>query len=189
MDQRFECFSAKVFRPNLKETILELNLRDEINDRTEVEFWAAAPATFGASFSGSGLPYSDSEMAFCNTPNKGKLFPTSKRVLIHLKTPNSYYSHLGTRQIPACVTVKLTSNGTVYLENIELGSAVPNRTLTYPSSRSSCLFYDRSLLTTQRSQEKILRSSGYPSCISENNCNNFTLFSEKNFWGGAVPLG
>ena len=188
MNQHFKLFSSQVFRPNKSESIIEINLLDHlVPHKTSIEFWAGAPATLGVSFSGSGLPFFDAQQAFTNSPNIGKFTPNMKKSIIRLQTPNSYYSHLGTRLIQSCVSIKVTYENVSVVELVELGEAAPYRLLSYPSTRKSPMFYDRSHLTSARSQESILRASGYPSCSKVNTCNNWISSSEKSFWGMAVP--
>jgi hypothetical protein len=188
MNQHFKLFSAKVSRQNKHETIVEITLVDNlIPQKVTLEFWGAAPVSRGVSFSGSGLPYHDAEQAFFNSPNKGKFTPKMKKSIISLQNPNGYFSHLGTRMIKSCVSIKITYEGVSMVELVELGEAAPYRSLTYPSTRNSPMFYDRSHLTFARSQESILRASGYPSCSKVNKCNNWISSSEKSFWGMAVP--
>jgi hypothetical protein len=189
MNQHFQFFSAKIMRPNKTETLIEITLVDTLDPKkTNIEFWAGAPASLGVSFSGSGLPFYNAEQAFNNSPNNGKFTPNSKQSIIRLMTPNAYYSHLGTRLIHSCVSIKITFEGVFVTELIELGEATPYRLLTYPTSRKSPAFYDRSHLTSARSQESILRSSGYPLCLSPNDCGNWVNHkTEDSFWGMAVP--
>lgn len=196
MSRQFQFFSVQITKPNYKTTILEITLNDELNQaKTTIEFWAAAPPTLGVSFSGSALPYYDAEQAFNNSPNIGKFTPHFKKSIIKLHTPNSYYSHLGTRLIESCVSVKITYDNVSVVELVNLGTTAPYRSLTYPSTRNSPMFYDRSHLQTPRSQESILRASGYPSCksskktcASSNKCADFMNHSTENsFWGLAVP--
>ena len=182
MHQQFQLFSTSISKPSQKTTILSIILNDElIPSKTTIQFWAASPPTFGASFSGSALPFYNAEQAFNNSPNNGTITPKSKKTVIKLHTPNSYYSHLGTRLIPSCVTLKITYQNISVVENINVGLVAPYRTLTYPSTRSSPMFYDRSHLQTPRSQESILRASGYPSCGKTESSH------ATSFWGLAVP--
>ena len=194
MDTVFDLFSVKVIRKDFKNIELEITLSRFINlNNCTIEFWAAAPPTTGVSFSGSGMPFHDSEQAYFNTPNKGVFNPKSRVSVISLLTPNSYYSHLGTRLIESCVNIKITSGNISTVELVGLGQSAPYRTLTYPESRNGPEFYDRSHLIFPRSQESICRDSGYPKCLSNADgagCNNMISYSKNNsFWGNAVPSG
>ena len=48
-------------------------------------FWAAAPPTYGTSFSGSGMPYPDPLTAYDRTPNKGVLDVVNGNFTINMK--------------------------------------------------------------------------------------------------------
>jgi hypothetical protein len=145
---------------------------------TQVSYLAASPPDRLQSFTGSALPYGDSEMAFQNTPNVETFHPLGEKFSINLEFPNSYYSHLGTRLIPPYVRISVEDSVTDKKETqYIILNDIPFRTLTYQSTpvpRSGPQFYDRKYLKP-RSQEAILRSSGYK------------MNYPQNFWGGAIP--
>ena len=153
----------------------------------KVMFWAAAPPTYGTSFSGSGHPYPNPIVAFDRTPNRGVAKVENGRFEFRMKYPNSYYVGLGSLYIPPHVNLKLclagkpendTANKTT---TVVIDEGIPFRTLTYPAPpsekpRVSPMFYCEPWHGA-RTQEQILRSAGYPA----------TNKTPKNFWGMKPP--
>ena len=142
----------------------------------KIIFYAANPPTYGGSFSGSGLPYANEEMAFENTPNVGSVLTDNNgNFKFKIKYPNSYYNV--TKLIEPVVYVRVC--GKKEIHTIPLKNGIPFRLLTYPPQRQEPEFYNtigRNFLPV-RNQEQILRDSGYPS----------KNIMPKNFWGNAVP--
>lgn len=160
----------------------ELDSQDTIDGK--VYFWAASPPTYGTSFYGSGHPYPNPTMAYDNTPNKGVVeIKEDNTFSFNIKYPNAYYIGLGSLYVPPHVNIKLCTdedNEDKYF-NIQVDNGIPFRTLTYPSPpsnkpRISPMFYHETM-NTARSQEQILRQSGYP---EEN-------VMPDNFWGLRPP--
>lgn len=147
----------------------------ETQSNVDVIYWAAAPATRGMSFSGSGLPYASPNQAYDQSPNNGSVKMNGGHFTIKLKSPNSYYIGLTTMYVPPTLHVKVCGDQTVH--HIPLGHGVPFRTLSYPSPpsknpRISPMFYNNCDLPV-RSQEKILLDSAYRSDVP----------MPDNFWG------
>ena len=168
---------VNVVRPDTKTVILECELT-QFNKTTSVSYIAAQSPDYLQSYTGAGLPFPDAISAYENTRNSGKFQPRSRKFSIKLQFPNSYYSHLGTRLIPPHVRLTIFHNSESKVEFIELGENAPFRTLSYqskPVPRMTPNFYDRSHLKQQRSQESILRASGYQ------------LKTPSNFWGTSIP--
>jgi len=146
-------------------------------------FWAPNPPTYTQSYSGSGLPYANPNMAYENTPNRGAVKATNGKFEFRVKYPNSYYVGLGTVYVePSCQVKICGTNSDNKIHTIKLGNGIPFRMLTYPPSfktiaRENAHFYDGRDKMPVRTQEKILRDSGYP---IENNM-------PKNFWGTTPP--
>ena len=179
MKHVFSSFSVNVVRAinDPRSIILECELNN-LNEKTVVSYLAAAAPDYGQSYSGSALPFPDAIIAFENTQNQGSFHPETSKFAIKLAFPNAYYSHVGTRLIPPHVRINVGTNTSKESHVIELGDVAPFRLLSYQSNpvpRSNPTFYDRSHLTKPRSQEKILRESGY------------RLVTPYNFWGNAVP--
>lgn len=160
-----------------RKVVLNVKLNNWIPG-TKVEYVAAQSPDYNQGFTGSALPFTDSEMAFDQTPNYGIIKPKKASFALKLNYPNSYYSHLGTRLIPPYVRITIDNKFGKVTEFVELGEIAPFRTLSWqnePVGRFEPSFYDRSHLKKGRSQEAILRASGY------------RMETPPNFWGGAVP--
>ena len=148
----------------------------------QIVYWAANPATYNGSFSGSGLPYPNPEVAFDNTPNNGKVMADGAgNFQFKVFYPNSYYVGLGTVYVPPQVFVKTCDSEKVH--SIQLGEGIPFRMLTHPPApftapRKDVMFYASGgrQLPRNRTQEQILRDSRYP---EQNKM-------PKNFWGKAI---
>ncbi len=150
----------------------------------KILFWAPNPPTYTTSYSGSGLPYPNSEIAYENTPNKGAVVANDRKFEFRVRYPNAFYIGLGSLYVEPCVHIKVCENGVKKeVETIKLGNGIPFRSLTYPptqpntKSRKNPNFYSGRDKLPVRTQEQILRASGYP---LQNKVPD-------NFWGKAVP--
>ena len=153
----------------------------------KIVYWASNPPDFNTSFSGSALPFYSPDQAFSKMVNAGSLITNGYSFEFKLFYPNSYYVGLGSVYIPPQVYIKICNpNIKSNVQVVNLGNGVPFRTLAHtapPSknNRNSPFFYTNENLTI-RSQEQILRDSGYPS---------FNILPPKtpdNFWGLKPPL-
>jgi len=149
-----------------------------------ITYWAASPADRLQSFSGSGLPFPNPEMAFQNTPNKGAVRAENGEFKFRIRYPNAYYVGLGTLYVPPFVYLKVCdSEQEDTYQSIQIDGGIPYRMLTYPAPpskkpRTSPLFYhEPEQKTLVRSQEQILRESAYPA----------TNAMPDNFWGRKPP--
>tara|TARA_Y100000590_G_scaffold468679_1_gene652535 strand:- start:2352 stop:2921 length:570 start_codon:yes stop_codon:yes gene_type:complete len=148
-----------------------------------VLYWAAAPANYRSSFSGSALPFPNPEVAYENTPNVGAVKAPGGNFEFNLHYPNSYYTRLGSVYKSPRVHIKVCrEDGTGEVQTILLGTGVPYRLLTF--SPPPCdippygpLFYKKRYNGPPRSQEQILKDSQYPS----------TNKWYKGFWGDKPP--
>ena len=148
-------------------------IQDPVDDN-KIMYYAASPPDFRTTYTGSGLPFANQEQAFYNTPNKGFVRLNNGKFSIELLYPNSYMVGLGTVTIPPTLYIEYLSNGKKEEVSIKLSEGLPYRMLTYPSigrARSSPEFYREDLPV--RTQEQILRDSGYPS----------TNVTPDNYWG------
>lgn len=142
-------------------------------------FWAANPPTYNSSYSGSGLPYPNPDIAYENTTNRGMVKTSNGNFEFKIKFPNSYYVGLGSLAVQPCCHIKVCDDKTDKIHTIKLGNGIPFRMLTYPPldndsrARKNSLFYEVNYTGPIRNQEKILRDSSYP----KNN------EMPKNFWG------
>ncbi len=146
-------------------------------ENNRIIFWAPNPPTYVTSYTGSGLPYANPSMAYDNTPNKGSVMAKDGNFEFRIRYPNSYYMGLGTVCVQPCCHVKLCDDDKIH--TIKLGNGIPFRMLTYPPSapgtaaRANPLFYGNRNELEIRTQEEILRASGFP----EDNK------TPVNFWG------
>jgi len=150
--------------------------------QSTIYFWAAAPPTYGTSFSGSGMPYPNPLVAYDRTPNKGVVNVVNGQFNFSIKQPNAYYIGLGSLYIPPHINFKVCSPSAAdsYF-SVQIDDGVPFRMLTYPAPptkkpRLSPMFYCEPEKGA-RSQEDILRASAYPSTNS----------MPDNFWGDRPP--
>ncbi len=147
-----------------------------------VKYWAASPPTFILSFAGSGLPYPNEEVAFEKTPNQGVAKIENGNFRFALEYPNSYYDNMLKDYVPPQVQFAFVNRdgkniGEVHVAH--LGKGIPFRSLTWPQKRDwniGPMFYCNNNLPV-RTQEQILRASGYPSINKE----------PANFWGSMPP--
>ena len=145
---------------------------------TNVYYIAPNPPNYLTSFSGSGLPYPNIEIAYQNTPNKGNIIiDKNGRFQIKLLFPNAYYTEFGNYYNTPYVNIYYTINNNKKLLKIKLDEGIPYRSLTYPYSRTSAMFYNKNLPI--RSQEKIIKDSQFP-------INN--VFTMNDFWKLKPPL-
>lgn len=152
---------------------------------TVVTYAAASPADRNGSFSGSGFPFASEEQAFDTTPNKGTLqVRPDGSYSVQILYPNSYYRRLGSDLVPPTLYIAYQKGGQTTTVSTPLGPSIPFRTLTYPAQRQDVSFYNRGshdVLNPDRdarSQECILRESGYP-CIE--------MAQPVDFWGLVTP--
>lgn len=147
-----------------------------------VRYWASAPPTYSLSFAGSGLPYPNESTAFEKTPNLGVANIQGGKFQFALEYPNSYYDNMQKTLIgPQVQFVFCDKDGKNISEThvAKLGNGIPFRSLTWPMKRDwniGPLFYCNNNLPV-RTQEQILRDSGYPP----------TNVEPDNFWGKIPP--
>lgn len=149
---------------------------------TVVRYAAASPADHNGCFSGSGLPFTSEAQAFDTTPNKGVLeVGVDGEYSVQLLLPNSYYRRLGSDLVAPTLYVAYRCDGQDVTLSTVICPSIPFRTLTYPAARHDVMFYDRGshdLLNPDRdarTQERMLRESGYPAVQASD------------FWGLVTP--
>lgn len=160
-------------------------LLDIPDQNTHVRYVAAAPADARGSFSGAGFPFTNEDQAFSLTPNMGLLqVEVDGTFTVDLIQPNSYYKGLGSVLVPPTLYLGFTLRGEKNTLSIVINTPTPFRSLTYPPARHNVTFYDRGSHDDlhpdrdARTQEQILRESGYPSV---------TLQEPSDFWGLVTP--
>lgn len=149
-------------------------------DNGTVWYLAASPPDYRASFTGSAQPFASPQQAFENTPNAGQLnVGGDGRYSVPLLYPNSYYVDLGNTLVPPTMYMMYTRNGVEVKKSIRVGNGMPYRSLDHPHARdNNPNFYAAPGAMQVRSQERILRDSGYPVINQE----------AADFWGGKPPL-
>lgn len=179
---KYTCEGSYVYAGD-GEILIEGKLKENIPN-TNIFFWAPCPPDYRQSYSGSGLPFANPQMAFENTPNTGNVFADKNGFFrFRIRLPNSYYVGLGTVYRPPQVQIRVRNEKRDSTHTIDLGDGIPFRMLTYPpppntAPRCSPLFYNqRYKLPDARTQEQILRDSGFPK----------TNKMPANFWGLAIP--
>ena len=151
-----------------------IEVKGYVNSMTSnptILFWASNTADRVTSYSGSGLPFANPEQAYENSRNVGAVKANNRKFVFNIEMPNSYYVGLGSLYVPPHIHFKICENGSNnQFHTIKLGEGIPFRTLTYPAppskhSRTSPMFYMNRGSDNHfqvRSQEQILRDSGYP---------------------------
>jgi hypothetical protein len=148
---------------NNYDLVIEGTLKEKTIDN-KIRYIAASPANYMANYSGSGLPFVNSQQAFYNTPNKGEvILDEFNNYKINLYLPNSYMSHLGTIKInPTLLIQYYNLNNELKTEQIKVSYGIPYRTLTYPKQRKDNNFYISQFCNEVKDQWKILVDSSYP---------------------------
>ena len=164
----------------------DIIVRGSVSDTSvqSIMFWAAAPPTFGTSFSGSGMPYPNPVVAYDRTPNKGTVPVNGGKFEFRIKYPNAYYIGLGSLYVPPHVSIKpVRGPGSTEGEPsmIVIDDGIPFRMLTWPAPpskkpRVTAMFYCEPS-NGVRTQEAILRGAGYPEVNK----------TPDNFWGTKPP--
>lgn len=165
---------------------MDITVVGKISERIQpnlVRYVAASPPDYRATYTGSGLPFANQEQAFYNSPNIGHANVVDGTFEIKLMYPNSYYVGLGTVLVPPSLMVfYVDQEGNEKEVTIKISEGIPYRTLTYPitkkAPRDSAMFYSSGWSLPVRTQEQVLRDSGYPS----------TNVMPDNHWGLKPPL-
>lgn len=156
------------------------NLTNYSPGNTKLAFWAPCPPDYRTSYSGAGLPYANSEMAYQSTPNAGVVsVGLDGSFSFSIAYPSGYYSGLGTMYVSPHVQLQPIVDGKPgKVEVNKLGEGIPFRLLSYPpipstAPRCSPAFYGNRDTLPVRTQEQVLRDSAYPK----------TNAMPANFWG------
>ena len=179
-EKDYGLFAIKSYQNKEGNVILYGKINNTILDHLKkykvyLKYWAANSPNISASFSGSGLPFPNEEIAYENSKNQGNLEIYNLNFSLNFLKPNSYYTNQGKVLVRPHVNFMFitgddTPIGGVY--KIELDNFIPYRTLSMV--RKNVMFYNNSNLPV-RGQEQILRDSGYNGKL------------EDNFWGLRPP--
>ncbi len=133
-------------------------------DDPMLEFIAASPADQITSFAGSGMPFANPEQAFDQTPNRGSVeVGVDQAFEVHVIEPNSFLDRVSVKVAPS-IFLRYRHNGRVVSEQLVIGKSIAHRDISYPSERTSALFYDTRAIEEARgprTQETILYDSEY----------------------------
>lgn len=128
---------------------------------SRLEYSVAAPPSKNSSFSGSGLPFPNQEMAFsANSTSSFVELDADNSFSLTFPMPNSYYKNLGSILVPPEVYIKYSNFFATKTHTLKLWDGIANRTLTYDCERKGPNFYDTYPLPI-RTQEAILNSKAY----------------------------
>lgn len=145
---------------------MDITVFGRINERVHgnvIRYAAASPPDYRATYTGSGLPFANEAQAFYNTPNSGYVTLIDNTFEVKLMYPNSYYVGLGTVIMPPTLYIYYqNTQGEERVVNVKISNGIPYRTLTYPKQRDSAVFYSKGWSLPVRTQEQVLRDSGYP---------------------------
>lgn len=106
-----------------------------------VKFIAANAPDYRQSYSGSGLPFPNAEIAYENTPNKGAARVINGQFKFSIDYPSGFYVNQGTLLLPPHVLVRLCDENEE-VEVVQLGEGIPHRTLS-SSTFTRSAFKDR----------------------------------------------
>lgn len=143
-----------------------------------IKWFAAAPATRGIGFAGSGMPYPNREIALADTPHHGELTSADGSFKLRLRgIPAGYFSGLGSVYVPPVIEF-LAAGKDGKKAHVSLwinDTAVPYRWISgapatlrpaVPESGAMgrAMFYSgREALPLFNNQEAALRARAYPS--------------------------
>jgi hypothetical protein len=142
-----------------------VNVKGNINEtvyNNELLYLASAPTGHINSFSGSGLPFPNKDIAYLDTPNKGHVDVHFRRFEFNLLMPNSYYIDMGNKLVKPTLLIKYSNGEDIRIFRIPVGNQIPFRSQMYPKQRTGPNFYSSGWNMPIRSQENILLDSSYP---------------------------
>ena len=159
-----------------KQTVIEGVIKEPLRSRllslgkqVYVQYWAPSPPDYRHSFSGSGLPFPNEEVAFSNSPNVGRaLLGKDGSFSIKLMYPNSYYKRMGAEKVGPVVKLLFNDqDGNMYgkIITVSLGEGIPYRSLTWPKKRDwliGPMFFAGNDKLPARTAYKTFQSFYYP---------------------------
>ena len=148
------------------------------NNRVYLRYWAANSPTTGSSFTGSGLPFPNEDIAYENTPNQGIIEIYDINFSLKFIKPNSYYTNQGKVLVKPHINFMFTVGDSIPIGSVykrEIDDYIPYRTLSL--KRQDVNFYQNFPLPV-RTQEQILLDSAYP---------EDSMKEHDNFWGLKPP--
>ena len=108
---------------------------------TKMVMFAANPIDRLTTYSGSGLPFPNNQIAFENSPNYYEI-PSLGEINDTFFKPNSYYSY-SLERVPPTIFVKLTKNQNDSIVQFKLVDPLPLKTLFYRNATFDPSFYQK----------------------------------------------
>jgi hypothetical protein len=158
------------------DTLLEGIIPDNI-DNNRIFYYAASPADYRTTFTGSGLPFHSKSQAFYETPNIGNQQLIQNKFSIKLQKPNAYYDNLAGPIVDPCLYLYYFINNIKKEMMIPLKERIPFRDIRFTDYRHNVEFYNNQNLPI-RTQEQVLLDSKYPQTNS----------MPDNFWGSKPAM-
>lgn len=179
----YEPFNIKLMRNTEGDYLISGKIKNNLSkyitkNNIYMKYWASNSPNYRTSYSGSGLPFPNEEIAFQESDNIGMVKLNNGSFIIKIHYPNSYYINNGTKLIKPEIKLRLIdskNNKLSEIYKINLGNNIPFRYLSWDLKRNwniGPMFYDNQNLPI-RTQEQILKDSCYPSKNNE----------PENFWG------
>lgn len=167
--------------PHVHKDIVANGVIAGLSEGSVLTYVAAAPPNYRYSFTGAGHAFASASQAFYDTPNKGSVrVGSGGRFSIPLAYPNAYYERAGTVRVPPTVFLTYNVGGVRRRASMVVGEGIPYRLRDYPVARKAAgaMFYSKQEQLPVRTQEQVLRDSGYPNENKE----------APDFWGLRPPL-
>ena len=147
---------------NTHDVVLHIESSVKIDDN-KVYYSAASSPDFRTSLTGSSLPFFNEEQAFDNSKNVGfVVLDDNNKSIIKINYPNGYYINLGNTYVKPHVKLWFSKDSQKHESIVKLSDGIPYRSLTHPYKRKDATFYGTLWELPVRSQEQILRDSGFP---------------------------
>lgn len=139
----------------------KINIKGNVNNPAiynSMLLIASNPIDRMTNYSGSGLPFPCSDIAFENTPNK-HIIESSGLFDIEFFYPNSYYSQGGNTKIISSIFFILESNGNKEYIRFQLPDMCVLRTLRNRENRTGPEFYaSKDYILPVANAENVMRS-------------------------------
>ena len=181
--EKMDC-KGVVINAGAGDVVVQGEVKSKTSDPT-IMFWGTKPPTGHRVIQEVDYHITTLFKLYQQSPNVGAVKAVNRKFEFRIKFPNAYYVGLGSLYVPPVVHFKVCEDDCNQREyhTIELGKGIPFRTLTYPSPpsnrpRDSPMFYHCGKGLPVRTQEQVLRDSGYP----EDNR------TPDNFWGLKPPM-
>ena len=169
-DKNFDTCNITIHINLLKQTIITGIIKEPLRSQLlslgkqiYVQYWASSPCDNIHSFSGSGLPFPNEDIAYSNSPNIGRaVLGKDGSFNIKFVYPNSYYKKLGAEYVKPHVKLLFSDEyNNVYgkIVTILLGNGTPYRHLkSHKNTHANININDNIPFQTQF---KILESKHY----------------------------